>query len=149
MGIQIVLVRMGLSDTLAGLVLVHLVMALPYCILVMTDITHAVGDRYEEQAAVLGASPLRAFWLVSLPSLLPGILSSLSMGFILSYSQYFTTLLAGGGRIRTIATVLVPYIQSGDRPLAAAYSAAYVMSALLVFAVFERWIRQLEKAEDK
>ena len=39
----------------------------------------------------------------------------MSMGFVLSYSQYFTTLMVGGGRVKTIALVLVPYIQSGDR----------------------------------
>lgn len=69
----------------------------------------------------------------------------MSMGFILSYSQYFTTLLVGGGRIRTMATVLVPYIQSGDRPLASAYSAAFVASALAVFALFEWLIHRLQK----
>lgn len=62
---------------------------------------------------VLGAGPVKAFFLTTFPSLLPGILSSMSMGFTLSYSQYFTTLMVGGGRVKTIALVLVPYIQSG------------------------------------
>lgn len=149
MGIQVVLIQLRLTDTVAGVILVHLVMALPYCITIMTDMTRVVGSRYEEQAAVLGAGPLRAFWLGSLPSLLPGVLSSLSMGFILSYSQYFTTLLVGGGRVKTIAVVLVPYIQSNDRPLAAVYSVAFAGSALIVFAVFERLIHQLERGEEK
>ena len=59
----------------------------------------------------------------------------MSMGFILSYSQYFTTLMVGGGRVKTIALVLVPYIQSGDRSLSSVYSTAFVGSALLVFFI--------------
>ena len=143
MGIQITLIRLGLSDTVAGVVLVHLVAAVPYCM------TRAVGTGLEEQAMVLGAGPVKAFFLTTFPSLLPGILSSMSMGFILSYSQYFTTLMVGGGRVKTIALVLVPYIQSGDRSLSSVYSTAFVGSALLVFFIFEGIIHWIQKGERK
>ena len=145
MGIQLTLIRLGLSDTIAGVILVHLIAAVPYCITIMTDVTATVGNKLEEQAMVLGAGPFRAFFLTTLPCLLPGILSSVSMGFILSYSQYFTTLMVGGGRVKTIALVLVPYIQSGDRALSSVYSVAFVGSALLVFFVFELIIHSLQK----
>jgi len=145
MGIQITLIRLGLSDTVGGVILVHLIAAVPYCITIMTDMTAAVGEKYEQQAMVLGAGPVRSFFEVTLPRLLPGILSSMSMGLILSYSQYFTTLMVGGGRVKTIALVLVPYIQSGDRALSSVYSVAFVGSALLVFFVFEGIIHLVEK----
>ena len=145
MGIQITLIRLGLADTAAWVVLVHTIVAMPYCITILTDVTRAVGVKYEEQAAVLGAGPVRAFFQASLPALLPGVLSSMSMGFILSSSQYFTTLMVGGGRVRTLALVLVPYIQSGDRALSSIYSAAFVGSALLVFFIFEAFIRRCTK----
>ena len=148
MGIQITLIRLGLSDTIAGVVLVHLTAALPYCITIMTDVTRAVGARLEEQAMVLGAGPCRAFFETTLPGLLPGLLSSMSMGFVLSYSQYFTTLMVDGGRVKTIALVLVPYIQSGDRALSAIYSLAFVGSALLVFFLFEGIIHFITKGGD-
>ena len=149
MGIQITLIRLGLSDTVAGVVLVHLIAAVHYCITIMTDVTRAVGNKYEQQAMVLGASPLRAFFLGTLPSLLPGILASMSMGFVLSYSQYFTTLMVGGGRVKTIALVLIPYIQSGDRALSSVYCVAFVVSALVIFHIFESLIRRRQKQEGK
>ena len=145
MGIQITLIRLSLSDTITGVILVHLIAAVPYCITIMTDVTRAVGKKLEEQAMVLGADPWRAFFQITLPGLLPGILSSMSMGFILSYSQYFTTLMVGGGRVKTIALVLVPYIQSGDRALSSVYSVAFVGSALLIFFLFEVMIHFLQK----
>ena len=145
MGIQLVMLKLGLADKIAGVVLVHLVCALPYCIAIIGDVTRAAGNRLEEQARVLGASPFRAFFAVTLPALMPGILSSLSMGFILSYSQYFTTLMVGGGRVKTIALVLVPYIQSGDRALASAYSVAFVGSAMMIFFIFEALIKKMQK----
>ena len=148
MGIQITLIRLGLSDTVTGVVLVHLTAATPYCITIMTDVTRSVGRRLEEQAMVLGATPWRAFCQTTLPGLLPGILSSVSMGFVISYSQYFTTLMVGGGRVKTIALVLVPYIQSGDRALSAVYSVAFVGSALAVFFLFEGIIHLMTKGGD-
>ncbi|MBR4091338.1 MAG: ABC transporter permease subunit [Mogibacterium sp.] len=143
MGIQVSLIRMHLNDTIAGVVLVHLVAALPYCVTIMMDVTAAVGDSLEEQAAVLGAGPFRSFIDASLPGIMPGVLSSASMAYIISYSQYFTTLLAGGGRIKTLALVLVPYIQSGDRALASIYSAVFVGSALIVFFLLEVAIHRI------
>lgn len=143
MGIQVTLIRMHLNDTLTGVIIVHLVAALPYCITIMMDMTAAVGNSLEEQAAVLGAKPLRGFVDVTLPQLLPGILSSASMAYIISYSQYFTTLMAGGGKVKTLALVMFPYIQSGDRALASIYAAVFVGSALIVFFIFEAIIHRI------
>ena len=121
------------------------VASVPYCITIMTDVTAALGDKFEEQAATLGAGPFRAFFEVTLPNLMPGIMSSFSMGFIISYSQYFTTLIIGGGRINTISLVLVPYIQGGDRSLASVYAMAFTLSALGVFAMLELLIYNVNK----
>lgn len=148
-GIHLTLLRLGLADTIAGVLLVHVVTALPYSVAILSDVTAAQGGSLEEQAAVLGAGPVRAFFAVSLPALLPGILSSMSMAFILSYGQYFTTLIIGGGRVKTLALVLVPYIQGGDRSLASVYAMAFTGSALLVFALFEALIRHTQKRGDR
>ena len=148
-GIHLALLRLGLADTLAGVLLVHVMTALPYSIAILTDVTAALGGGLEEQAAVLGAGPVRGFFAVSLPELTPGILSSMSMAFILSYSQYFTTLIVGGGRVRTLALALVPYIQGGDRSLASVYALAFTGSALGVFALFETLIRRWQKRGDR
>ena len=113
------------------------------------NLSGRIGGGLEEQAAVLGAGPVRGFFAVSLPELMPGILSSMSMAFILSYSQYFTTLIVGGGRVKTLALVLVPYIQGGDRSLASVYALAFTGSALVVFALFETLIYRWQRRGDK
>ena len=66
---------------------------------------------------------------------------------IVSFSQYFLTLLLGGGRVKTFAVVMVPYLQSGSRNIACIYSILFMGITLMVFAVFERiaghWTRQM------
>ena len=58
-------------------------------------------------------------------------------------------LIVGGGRVKTLALVLVPYIQGGDRSLASVYALAFTGSALLVSALFEALIRHWQKRGDR
>jgi putative spermidine/putrescine transport system permease protein len=137
MGIHVVFIYLGLSDTYLGVLLVHLICALPYTVAIMADITRAVGNKLEIQAQVLGVPVGKAFSHVTLPQLLPGILSSLSMAYIISFSQYFLTLLIGGGSVKTLAVVMVPLIYGGDRTIASAYALLFTLSSLIVFGLFE------------
>lgn len=142
MGIHMFFVRHGLADRVIGVILVHLVMSLPYSMNILLDVTKAVGKDLEEQAISLGAHPFKAFFNTSLYALIPGLLSSFSMAFIISYSQYFTTLIIGGGSVKTIALVLIPYIQAGDRALASAFAVAFVGSAMVMFFILEYLIKK-------
>ena len=145
MGIQVTFIRLGLNNTVTGVVIAHLICSLPYAIRLLQDGTEAVGKRLEEQARVLGATPGRAFARVTLPMLSPVILSAASMSYIVSFSQYFLTLLIGGGNVRTFTIVMVPYLQGGDRNIACIYSTFFLGVTLFVFWVFEmlagRWTK--------
>jgi putative spermidine/putrescine transport system permease protein len=137
MGIHVVFLHLGLADTFTGVVLVHLIYTLPYTVNIMTDVTASVGDGLELQGQVLGASPVQAFFRITLPLILPGVISSASMAYIISFSQYFLTLMIGGGKIKTLSIVMVPFIQSGDRTIASSYALVFVVSTLLIFLLFE------------
>lgn len=141
MGIQITFLKWGLGNSVAGVILVHLICSLPYAVRLLMDGMRAVGTKLEEQAQVLGAAPFRAFFTVTLPLLTPVILSALSMSYIVSFSQYFLTLLIGGGTVKTFTIVMVPYLQSDSRNIACVYSTAFLAITLLVFGVFEWLIR--------
>lgn len=141
MGVHVVFIYLGLADTFLGVILVHLIFALPYTVNIMTDVTDMVGKKLEIQAQVLGASPGRSFFQVTLPLLMPGMISSVSMAYIVSFSQYFITLMIGGGRVKTLSVVMVPFIQGGDRTIAFAYASLFVFSTAAVFVVLELLIK--------
>lgn len=145
MGIHMTFIKWSLNNSLVGVIITHVIVALPYGVKIMTDITRLYGKALEEQAQVLGASPWKGFWLIGFPKLLPGISAALSMTFILSFSQYFLTLLIGGGRIKTFSVVMVPFIQSGDKTIAANYSMVFIAIALIVFIIFEKLGKEAEK----
>ncbi len=138
MGIHGAFIRLGLTNRELGVILIHIVPVIPYGVRIFTNIFELVGDRMEEQSKVLGAGSLQTFIHVTLPTIMPGIVSAGSMMFIISFSQYFLTFLIGGGRVQTFPLLMVPYIQSGDRMMAASYSLVFILVALLALLAIER-----------
>lgn len=137
MGIHVTFIKMNLANTVLGIIIVHLIYTLPYSVNIMKDLTKSIGSQMEIQSYVLGVSPLKSFIYVTLPLLTPGILASISMAYISSFSQYFITLLIGGGRVKTFTTLMVPFIAKGDRSISSAYAMIFMISTLFIFILIE------------
>ncbi|WP_343766721.1 ABC transporter permease [Clostridium malenominatum] len=148
MGIHIVFIKLGIANTFLGVVLVHLIPCIPYGVRILTDVFAIVGESMEIQARVLGASSIKAFFYVTLPMIMPGILSAASMVFIVSFSQYFLTFLIGGGRVITFAMAMFPFIESGDRMMASLYSIVFILTSLLFLVLIERLVKSYYKLEN-
>ena len=138
MGVQITFIKLGLNNSVTGVIVAHLICSLPYALRLIIDGMEAVGTGYEEQARVLGAGAGTAFLKTTLPLLTPVMVSAMSMAYIVSFSQYFLTLLIGGGEVKTFTIVMVPYLQSGDRNIACIYSGLFMMVTMVVFWGFEK-----------
>lgn len=138
MGIQIIFIRYGLADTFGGVALVHLVPALPYFILVMASVFANYNVELEETARTLGANPVRTFWYVTLPAIFPGLVVASLFTFLVSWSQYITTVLIGGGGVITLPMVLFPFISGASHARAAAISIVFILPAILVLGVTSR-----------
>ena len=138
MGIHIMFIRYRLNDSLLGVVLVHLIPCVPYMVLVMSSVFANYGTDLEDTARSLGASPLRVFWHVTLPGIFPGLLVATLFTFLISWSQYITTVLIGGGRIVTLPMVLFPFISGSNESTSAAISLVFVAPAILVLIFTSR-----------
>ncbi|MBX3014097.1 MAG: ABC transporter permease subunit [Caldilineaceae bacterium] len=138
MGIHLLFIRYQLADSFLGVVLVHLLPALPYFVLVMASVFATYATELEETARTLGADPLRAFWYITLPTIFPGLLIAMLFTFLVSWSQYITTVLIGGGRVVTLPMVLLPLISAADHANAAAVSLVFIFPALLILFLTTR-----------
>lgn len=148
MGIQVMFLKLGIGGTVPGVILVHLICSMPYAVRLLEEGTRAAGLRLEEQARVLGAGPFRAFLEATLPRLAPVILSAFSMSYIVSFSQYFLTLIIGGGQVKTFAIVMVPYLQSGERNFASVYSLIFLLVTIVVFGMFDWLVHRFTDGQD-
>ena len=145
MGIHVLFIKWGLSNSILGVIIVHLIYSLPYATRLLMDGTMAIGNKLEEQSKVLGANTFQAFTKVTLPILSPVILSSLSMSYIVSFSQYFLTLLIGGGKVKTFAIVMFPYLSGGNRNMASVYSLVFLGITLIIFSIFKIIVWKINK----
>lgn len=138
MGLQIAFIRLGLADTIPGVVLAHLMPALPYVVVSVRGVAANLGPQPEEQARSLGASPWQAFWHVTLPALRPGMIVGGLFAFLVSWSQYTTTLVIGGGAVQTLPLVVYTFQRSGENAIAAALAVVFVAPAIVALALAAR-----------
>ena len=138
-GMHMVFLRLGLTDTIAGVVLSHLIPVVPYVVKIIHTGFKLLGKGLEDQAAVLGAGFLQRAVYIYLPNMLPALFLSGTLAFIVSFSQYLITFLIGGGMIKTLPIVMFPIILNGNRIEAAVYSLVFVFVAAAA-AIMAEWI---------
>jgi putative spermidine/putrescine transport system permease protein len=143
MGMHALFLRYGLADTHLGVALAHLVPALPYTILVLTASLTRLDPALEAQARTLGASWSQSWRYVTLPLLLPGLAVAGSFAWLISWSQYLSTWMIGGGQVLTLPLTLVAYQRAGDEPVTAALSLVFLSPPLVVFW----WVGRMMMAE--
>ena len=84
--------KLGLNGTLIGIILAHTALAIPFVVIAVTARLAGMDARLPGVAAVLGAHPLSAFRRVTLPLVLPGILSGAVLAFVTSLDEVIIAL---------------------------------------------------------
>lgn len=131
--------RLGLADTLAGLVLAHLVVVLPYVVVVLAGGFGPRVAELEEMGRTMGLSPAAAFRQVTLPAVRPTLAAAAFLGFLVSWSEYGASLAVGGGR-PMLPVVLLPFVRS-DPEVAAALSLLFLAPAVAALLAATRAAR--------
>jgi putative spermidine/putrescine transport system permease protein len=138
LGLHGIFLRVGLTGTVAGVVLAHLIPVLPYMTLVMAAVFAGFDTDVEDQARSLGARPWQVFAHVTLPAILPGLMTGALFAFLVSWSQYLLTLSIGGGRVQTLPLVLFTFATSGRNDVTGAVAMIYILPGLLALALTAR-----------
>jgi putative spermidine/putrescine transport system permease protein len=137
-GLHGIFLRLGLTGTVSGVILAHLIPVLPYMTLVMAAVFANFDPAFEDQARSLGASPLQTFRHVTLPAILPGLLTGALFSFLVSWSQYLLTLAIGGGRVETLPLLLFSFVASGRNDVTGAIALLYILPGLVILLVTAR-----------
>lgn len=120
----------GMKLTFNTLLIAHITFCIPYVVLsVMPKIEQS--DRYMYEAARdLGATPLQAFFQITLPEIMPGVLSGFVMAFTMSIDDFVITYFTRGSGIDTLSTKIYTEVKKGIKP------EMYALSTLLFVTVF-------------
>ena len=135
--LYLMMVELGLSNTLASLVLAHTTFALPYALWLLRSFMEGVPEDLESAALVDGATRMGAFRDVILPQLLPGIISTALFTFILSWNEYlYALVLVNSDAARPLTTGVMTMLISAFNIEWSLLMAASVMMSLPLIVVF-------------
>lgn len=100
-GISLLLLfhTLGIQLSILTVVIGHIVVSLPYTILVLVPRLEQIDSSLEEAAYDLGASRLRTFRSIVLPLILPAILSAFLIALTTSFDEYAVASFVAGTRI--------------------------------------------------
>jgi putative spermidine/putrescine transport system permease protein len=122
-----------LMFNLTGLVIGLTHIYLPFMVLVLVAALQALPRDAEAASATLGASPLKTFFLVTLPLTAPGMFAGSVLVFVLTISALVTPRLLGGPAYKVMATVIYDeFLSDLDWPSGAALAFALTVIALAI-----------------
>jgi putative spermidine/putrescine transport system permease protein len=124
------------------LVLSHLLVGVPLVLRVMLPVLRRVDRSVEEAAQNLGASPLMAFVLVTLPAVRPGLFAAAALAFIFSFDEVEMALFVGSPREAPLTVVLYGAAQMAFDPTVAAVSSLLILLALVLMLAQQAFARR-------
>ncbi len=135
---QIVFRVMRLPLGMHTVVLAHVSFCLVYVVMVVLARLRTIDGSYEEAAQDLGATPLQAFWHVTLPMLRPGIVAAALLAFTTSLDDYVITSLVAGVDSETLPMIIYGMARRGVNPAVNAVSTLIVVGLGALIVVSQR-----------
>jgi multiple sugar transport system permease protein len=142
--LYLMLVKLGLANTLASLVAAYTSFALPYALWLLRSFMAGIPEDLEAAAMVDGASRMGAFVDVVLPQALPGIISTALFSFILAWNEYlYALVLVNSDEARPLTTgVMTMLISAFNIEWSLLMAASVMMSVplIVIFAFFQKYL---------
>jgi putative spermidine/putrescine transport system permease protein len=129
-----------LTQTIYPLLVGHLVLAIPYVVRTILASLSLHNRVLEEAAMNLRATPLRVVWRITLPLILPGVVSAAIFAFVTSFGNVTVSLFLTYGGNTTLPVQLFEYLDTSYDPLVAAVSSIMIIVTLAVILTIERLI---------
>ena len=128
--------QIGISGSFVGLVLSHIIVIIPFALRLVLAASFGIDRRIEHAAISLGAGTTTVFRRVTLPLILPGVVSGWLLAAINSFDEVTMTVFIASPATVTLPVRMFLYIQDNIDPLIAAVSACLIaMTAILLFAL--------------
>ena len=135
----------GLSGTYVGLILAHAVLGIPFVIITVTATLVGFDRSLSRAAASLGASPATSFFRVTMPLILPGVVSGALFAFVTSFDEVVVVLFIAGPEQQTIPRQMWNGIREQLSPSILAVATILVAVSVALLAVIELLRRRSER----
>ncbi|MEL6234176.1 MAG: ABC transporter permease [Pseudomonadota bacterium] len=113
---------------------------LPFMIWAVAASASALEPELENAAANCGAPPWRVFFTVTLPAVMPGVITGALLMFILAFNEFLVSLFLTDSRTVTLPVQIYNSIRSLITPDLAAVSVVYILVALVTVWIIDRLV---------
>ncbi len=136
-GLYFFLAKLGLISTMPGLIISHVVLALPFVFIIVTSTLSGFDRKLVRAALSLGASPLKAFFTITMPLIIPGIVTAAVFAFITSFDEVIVVNFIAGVDQTTMTKELWRGLHEELSPIVLAVSTVMVLMSFLVLSTIE------------
>lgn len=146
MGISLLILftMAGLNLGFTTVIIGHVTFCFPFVLVAVQARLKGLDPAIEEAALDLGATPLRAFWLVIVPCLRPAIVAGALMAFTLSMDELIVTFFTTSAASATLPIRVFGMAKVGLNPMLNALSAIFIV-ATIAFVVFSAYLKKLAR----
>lgn len=127
---MLLFIGIGMSLSFSTVLIAHVVFCIPYVVLSVMPKIQQMDKSMYEAALDLGASRFHAFIKVTLPDILPGVLSGFFLSFTMSLDDFIITHFTRGSGFDTLSTKIYTEVRKGIKP------EMYALSTLMFVTVF-------------
>lgn len=127
-----------LAMGIGTVILAHIAFSIPFVALVVQARLHGFDKSFEEAAMDLGANELVTFWRVTLPMILPGILSGALLAFTLSLDDFVITFFTNGPGSTTLPIYVYGLLRRIITPQVNALSTVWILIVFVVVFLLQR-----------
>lgn len=140
--------RLGLVGTVLGMALGHTLLCLPFVVINVSISLRALDPTLLRAAEGLGAAPSRTFRTVTLPIILPGVLSGGVFAFITSFDEVVIAVFLAGYQAKTLPVKMWETIRLEFTPVVAVGACLLIALTVILFAVARLVKRRSEVPEE-
>ena len=130
-GIFYIYARSSLLGSLAGLVAAHTMLALPFVVLTVLAGLRSYDGTQELAALSLGCTRLQAFFKVTLPQIMPSVVSGALFAFVTSLDEVVISMLISAGENSTVTKVMFSSLRDEIDPTIATVSSLLIAGSFV------------------
>ena len=123
--------------SLPGLIWVLSTFYYPYAFITISRAMEKMDPSLEEASRISGASPLKTVFTVTLPLMMPSLISGALLVFVSAASCYgIPSIIGSPGRVHTVTTRIVEYVSLGQQGLNDATGMAVFLMVVAILILF-------------
>ncbi|NRP21419.1 putative 2-aminoethylphosphonate transport system permease protein PhnU [Ensifer adhaerens] len=143
--IYFLLAQIGLLDTIAGVIIGHVVVTVPFAVVAIMTALNRMDRTLDQAARILGADPFQSIFLVILPNIRFGLFTAWFISLVMSWEESSVTLFISGVNVTTLPKRMWDNLRLDLDPAIAAISV--LMTVMTALVIILRGRRQQSEAQ--